>query len=159
MKILELDERIFVIARKKPKEIYKYGKRVFKNPSEYECFRHLESIIPNDLRVEYETETYEYTTTHTYRPDFPIKFKKSDGTHCLIEYKGNGRAFDNAVRQKMIAVKKQYPEYNFYIVFHTDGKIGPKRKDGSFLKQSDWAVKNKFEFCIGRDNIPESWFI
>jgi hypothetical protein len=58
----------------------------------------------------------------------------------------------------MIAVKKQYPEHKFYIVFHTDGKIGPKRKDGSFLKQSDWAVKNGFTFCIGKDNIPKEWF-
>jgi hypothetical protein len=110
------------------------------------------------MMVEYETETLPYTTEHTYRPDFPVKFRRGDGTVCYIEYKGNGRAFDSAVRQKMIAVKKQYPEHKFYIVFHTDGKIGPKRKDGTFLKQSDWAKKNEFEFCIGRDNIPESWF-
>ena len=58
----------------------------------------------------------------------------------------------------MIAVKKQYPEYKFYIVFYRDGKIGPRRKDGTFLKQSDWAIKNGFDYCIGTENIPKEWF-
>lgn len=114
--------------------------------------------MPKGLVVEYETEDLEYITRHKYRPDFPIKYIKEDGTKCYIEYKGNGRAFDNTVRQKMIAVKEQYPQYKFYIVFHSDGKIGPKRRDGSFLKQSDWATKNNFEFCIGKENIPQEWF-
>lgn len=145
------------IARKK-KELPKIGKRVVKNPSEYECYKKIESLLPKTMVVEYETVKLEYTTTHTYLPDFPIRYIKSDGTHCFVEYKGNGRAFDNTVRQKMIAVKNQYPSYKFYIVFHTDGKCGPKRKDGTFMKQSDWAVRNGFEYCIGRENIKESWF-
>lgn len=109
------------------------------------------------MTVSYETEQLPYTTTHTYTPDFPI-YTKSDGTLCFIEYKGGGRAFDQAVRQKMIAVKKQYPLYDFYIVFHSDGKIGPKRKDGTFRRQSDWARENNFTFCVGIENIPASWF-
>lgn len=58
----------------------------------------------------------------------------------------------------MISVKEQYPDIDFCIVFHRDGKIGPKRKDGSFMKQSDWATKNGFKFCIGKENIPTEWF-
>jgi len=131
---------------------------VFKNPSEYECFKHLESILPNDLRVEYETETLPYITEHVYRPDFPIKFRKLDGTLCYLEYKGNGRAFDIAARQKMIAVKEQHPDITFYLVFHSDGKVGPRRKNGTCFRQSDWARKYGFEFCIGYQNIPSSWF-
>lgn len=110
------------------------------------------------MMVEYETETLPYTIEHTYRPDFPIKFRREDGTVSYIEYKGNGRAFTSEVRQKMIAVKARYPQYKFFIVFHTDGKIGPKRKDGTFMKQSHWAKKHGFEYCIGKENIPESWF-
>jgi hypothetical protein len=106
--------------------------------------------------VTYETDTLTYTTTHTYRPDYTVT--KSDGTRLFVEYKGNGRAFDNSVRQKMIAVKKQYPQYQFIIVFHTDGKIGPTRKDGTYMKQSDWATKHGFTYCIGRDNILKEWF-
>jgi hypothetical protein len=108
------------------------------------------------LKVEYETETLDYTTKHIYRPDYPIT--KGDGTKIYLEYKGNGRAFDNAVRQKMIAVKEQHPDTEIYIVFHSDGKCGPTRKDGSFMKQSDWATKNGFKYCIGYQNIPKDWF-
>ena len=128
----------------------KIGKRTVKNPAEYKCYQKLRDM---GLKVEYETEKFPYTTEHTYTPDFIIV-----GTNKVIEYKGGGRSFDGAVRQKMIAVKEQHPEYEFLIVFHTDGKIGPKRKNGTFLKQSDWAVKNGFRFCIGVENIPEDWF-
>lgn len=109
------------------------------------------------MMVDYETETLPYTTEHTYRPDYHV-YQKKDGTKCFIEYKGNGRAFDGAVRQKMIAVKAQYPQYEFFIVFHTNGKCGPVRKDGSFMRQSDWAEKNGFRYCVGKENIPEGWF-
>lgn len=135
----------------------KIGKRTVKNPEEWKCYLHLKEILPNELRVEYETEQLPYTTQHNYCPDFPIVHRK-DGTKLYIEYKGNGRAFDHSVRQKMIAVKEQYPDVDFCIVFHRDGKIGPKRKDGSFMKQSDWATKNGFKFCIGKENIPLEWF-
>lgn len=136
----------------------KVGKRTFKNKEELNCYKYLQEHLPEGMVVEYETESLPYTTQHTYTPDFPIKFTKG-GTQCYLEYKGNGRAFDNTVRQKMIAVKKQYPLSKFYIVFHSDGKIGPKRKDGTFLRQSDWAKKNGFEYCIGTNNIPKEWFI
>ena len=132
------------------KSLPKIGRRTVKNPAEYDCYKHLRDM---GLDAEYETESLPYTVEHSYTPDFPIA-----GTNKFIEYKGNGRAFDNAVRQKMIAVKNQYPQYEFLIVFHTDGKIGPKRKNGTFLKQSDWATKNGFRFCIGRHNIPKEWF-
>lgn len=56
----------------------------------------------------------------------------------------------------MIAVKNQHPEIDLRIVFYSDGKIGPTRKDGTWLKQSDWAVKNGFKFSIRK--IPEEWF-
>jgi hypothetical protein len=110
------------------------------------------------MKVVYEEEDLPYTVTSVYRPDFRISFKKSDETVAYLEYKGNGRAFDGNVRRKMIAVRDQHPDKKFYIVFHSDGKIGPKRKDGSFLRQSDWATKHKFEFCIGTENIPNEWF-
>jgi hypothetical protein len=58
----------------------------------------------------------------------------------------------------MIAVKKQHPSITIFIVFHTNGKCGPRRVDGTYMRQSDWAEKNGFEYCIGRENIPEDWF-
>jgi len=132
--------------------------RTVKNPSEAKCYAHLESILPKGLGVTYEDTYLDYTINGRYNPDFRISYKKDNGTLCFIEYKGNGRAFDQKVRQKMIAVKEQNPDAKIYIVFHSDGKIGPTRKDGSFLKQSDWAKKYGFEYCIGTHNIPKEWF-
>ncbi len=104
-------------------------------------------------RLEYESEKFRYTTEHNYLPDFKITTKK--GTTFYLETKGNGRAFDHSVRVKMINVRDQHPELDIRILFYSDGKIGPKRKDGSFMKQSDWAQKNKFQFAIRE--IPEEW--
>ena len=95
-----------------------------------------------------------YTIEHVYIPDFVLT--KKDGTKIYIEAKGNGRQFDGTVRQKLIAVKNKYPELDLRIVFYSDGKIGPKRKNGTFRRQSDWAQENKFKFSIGI--IPEEWF-
>ncbi len=108
-----------------------------------------------DLGIDfgYESEKLPYTVEGQYIPDFIVS--KADGTKLYIETKGNGRSFDHATRRKMIAVKKQNPELDIRIVFYSDGKIGPKRKDGTHLKQSDWATKHGFEYAI-RD-IPESW--
>lgn len=55
----------------------------------------------------------------------------------------------------MVAVKDQHPDKDIRIVFYADGKIGPKRKDGSFLRQSDWAQKTKYQFSIRE--FPEEW--
>lgn len=108
-----------------------------------------------DLGIDfgYESEKLPYVVEGQYIPDFIVK--KADGTKLYIETKGNGRSFDHATRRKMIAVKKQNPELDIRIVFYSDGKIGPKRKDGTHLKQSDWATKHGFIYAI-RD-IPESW--
>lgn len=89
-----------------------------------------------------------------YTPDFTITTK--NGKTIYIEAKGNGRQFDQRTRQKMIAVKKQNPHADIRIVFYSDGKIGPKRKDGSFRRQSDWAKAEGFLFSIR--TIPEEWF-
>jgi len=132
--------------------------RQAKNPSEIKCYEHLVEFIPKTMKVEYEPITLDYTTKSTYRPDYVVSFINGSGVVCYCEYKGNGRAFDNSVRQKMIAVKDQHPDKKFYIIFHKNGKCGPKRKNGSFMTQADWATKNGFEYCIGTENIPKEWF-
>lgn len=136
----------------------KLNGRTVKNPSELRCYETISTMLPKGLQVTYEDTYLEYTIKGKYNPDFRISYTKGDGTKCFIEYKGNGRAFDQKVRQKMIAVKEQNPDVTIYIVFHSDGRIGPRRKDGTYLKQSDWAKKNGFEYCIGMNNIPKEWF-
>lgn len=132
--------------------------RTVRNPSEDRCYKYLQEFIPKTLRVTYEPEVLPYTIESTYRPDFRVSFRKSDDVVVYLEYKGNGKAFNGDVRRKMIAVKNQHPDKKFCIVFHSDGKIGPKRKNGTWMKQSDWATKHGFEFCIGYENIKKEWF-
>jgi hypothetical protein len=39
--------------------------------------------------------------------------------------------------------------------FYADGKTGATRKDGTFMRQSDWATKYKYDFAIRE--IPTEW--
>ena len=105
------------------------------------------------VKFDYEATKIEYTVSGTYLVDF--QFKTKSGKTIYVETKGNGRSFDHATRRKMIAVKQQHPELDIRIVFYSDGKIGPKRKDGSFMKQSDWAIKYGFKYAI--KSIPDEW--
>src|SRR5690606_12161179 len=114
----------------------------------------IKNLLPRGATVEYESERLPYSIISDYNPDFVIT--KHDGTKIYIEAKGNGRAFDAKVRQKMIAVKEQHPSCDIRILFYSDGKIGPKRKDGSFRRQSDWAKQHGFVFAIR--NLPKEWF-
>ena len=140
------------------KKITKLNGRVAKNAFEVKTYDHLKEFIPRNMKVVYEEEDIPYTIASVYRPDFRVSLRKGDKVVAYIEAKGNGRAFDGNVRRKMISVKEQHPDKKFYLVFYSDGKIGPKRKDGSFMRQSDWAKRYGFEFCIGWENIPKEWF-
>lgn len=112
-----------------------------------------DALTAKGIQFEYETEKLDYTINAQYVPDFILRTRS--GKKVYIETKGNGRSFDGASRRKLIAVKQNHPDKDIRIVFYSDGKIGPKRKDGTHLKQSDWAIKYGFEYAI-RD-IPESW--
>lgn len=101
----------------------------------------------------YESEKLEYTIKGRYIPDFIVK--TPSGNKIYIETKGNGRSFDGASRRKLLAVKEQHPEIDLRLVFYSDGKIGPKRKDGTHLRQSDWAIKHGLKYSI--KDIPEKW--
>ena len=112
------------------------------------------ALKADGIPFSYEDTKIKYTIDGTYLVDFKITTKS--GKTIYIETKGNGRSFDQHTRRKMIAVKEQHPEIDLRIVFYSDGKIGPKRKDGSFQRQSEWATKHGFEYAIR--NIPESWY-
>ena len=105
------------------------------------------------VEFDYESERIPYTVSGTYLPDFIIR--NNNGRKIYIETKGNGRSFDGPARRKLRAVKEQNPELDIRIVFYSDGKCGHKRKDGTFMRQSDWATKHGFKYAI--KEIPESW--
>ena len=132
----------------------KIGKKVVKSDFEFQVYKALKNRLPRGATIEYETEKLKYVIEAEYTPDFVITFK--DGTKLYVEAKGNGRQFDYSVQRKMRAVKDQHPDKDIRIVFYRDGKVGNKRKDGSFTKQSDWANKNGYKYSISE--IPEDWF-
>lgn len=109
----------------------------------------------NELGIDfgYETEKLGYVVEGKYIPDFIIKTRSARTIY--VETKGNGRSFDGPARRKLIAVKNQHPGLDIRIVFYSDGKAGARRKDGTFLRQSDWAMKHGFKYAI--KEIPESW--
>ena len=111
------------------------------------------SLQNDGVQFAYEATKLDYTVSSTYLVDFDIKTKS--GKVIYIETKGNGRSFDHATRRKMIAVKQQHPDKDIRIVFYSDGKCGPKRKDGTFMRQSDWAKRYGFKYSIKQ--IPKEW--
>lgn len=112
-----------------------------------------ESLTNLGVNFGYETERLRYTIEAQYVPDFILLTK--GGRKIYVETKGNGRSFDGPSRRKLIAVKREHPELDIRIVFYSDGKCGPKRKDGTFMRQSDWAAKHGFQYAIRE--IPGDW--
>ena len=124
----------------------------YRNKFEERTGRALDNV---GAEFSYETLKLEYFVESEYIPDFVIK--TPSGAQRIVETKGNGRSFDHHTRRKMIAVKQQHPELDIRILFYSDGKIGPKRKDGTFMLQSDWAKKHGFIYAI--KDIPKEWLI
>lgn len=112
------------------------------------------SLTEHGIVFAYEGTKLPYTVSGTYLVDFAIT--TSSGKVIYIETKGNGLSFDGHVKRKMIAVKKEHPDLDLRILFYSDGKCGPKRKDGTFMRQSDWAKKHGFKYAI--KDIPEEWY-
>ena len=112
-----------------------------------------ESLTKRGIRFDYESEKLDYTVEAKYIPDFILI--TMGGRKIYVETKGNGRSFDSPARRKLIAVHKQHPEKDIRIVFYSNGKCGPKRKDGTFMRQGDWADKHGFIWAI--KEIPEEW--
>lgn len=112
-----------------------------------------EYLDARNIQFLYEGEKLGYTVTGTYLPDFILR--TPNGHTIYVETKGNGRSFDGQSRRKLLAVKEQHPGKDIRIVFYSDGKIGPKRKDGTCMRQSDWAKKHGFTYAI--KEIPAEW--
>lgn len=113
------------------------------------------SLEGSDVEFGYETERLEYTVSGKYTPDFIIK--TNSGGKIYVESKGGGLSFDGHVKRKMIAVKEQHPDKDIRIVFYSNGKCGPRRKDGTYMRQLDWAARHGFVAAVG--DIPEDWLV
>lgn len=97
--------------------------------------------------IAYEEEGIKYITEHIYLPDFIIEFPS--GHKRYIEAKGWLRKEDI---KKMLAVRRQYPDYDIRILFQKDSKLNKNSR----TTYTQWATKNDFDCAVGR--IPEHWF-
>jgi hypothetical protein len=96
---------------------------------------------------EYECEKFEYTTNHTYTPDFFITTRS--GKRIIIEAKGH---FLSKERTKHLAVREANPDMDLRFVFMKDNKLYNRSK----TKYSDWARKKGFKYSIGE--IDKEWY-
>lgn len=112
-----------------------------------------EQLTDKSVEFSYETERIRYTVEGNYIPDF--KIRTATGKTIYVETKGNGRSFDGQARRKLRAVQEQHPDIDLRIVFYTDGKCGPKRKDGTYMRQMEWAAKYGFKAAVM--DIPQEW--
>jgi hypothetical protein len=139
--------------KKTKTKLPRIGRRTVKNNFEYQVYKALQNILPRGATLEYETEKIPYVIEAEYLPDFIITLK--DGRKIYIEAKGNGRSFDGTVRKKMTSVKRCNPLLDLRFVFFSDGKVGNVRKDGTAMRQGDWAKKEGFPFSI--KEVPKDW--
>ena len=115
------------------------------------------------VSYEYESLVFEYTEplrknlaecgacgskdlvrTGRYTPDFVL----ANGT--IIETKGR---FDAKDRRKMLAVRQEYTDYKWCLLFMTDNKISRR----SATRYSDWAMEHEYEYSIGQ--LKKEWLL
>jgi hypothetical protein len=104
------------------------------------------SVLPVDVKPNYETHKIKYLVEHEYRPDWSIDDKR------FIEVKGYFKANDRA---KHLFIKKQHPEVTVYFIF---GNSGNKLHKRSTTTYADWCTKYGFQYCDLKDGIPKEWF-
>ena len=116
----------------------------------------------NDVDYEYESLVFTYTEslrknlaecaacgskdllrTGRYTPDFVL------ASGIIIETKGR---FDAKDRRKMLAVRDEYTDYRFVMLFMRDNRIS--RRSNTYY--SDWCMTNQYEFAIGEP--LKEWF-
>lgn len=93
-----------------------------------------------DLGVPYEFETthIEYTTSHTYTPDFVVL--NDAGERVVLEVKGY---WDSQDRRKILTVVEGNPGLNLWMIFDNSNK--PIRK-GSPTSYADWCDKKGIKY-------------
>lgn len=95
-----------------------------------------EKLTGQGVRWEYEPDSFEYTTTHKYTPDF--KVYNDDGSYYYIETKGY---FPSSDRTKMAAVVSQHPELDIRMLFQRPSTaICNKAKKKTTY--AEWAEKH-----------------
>ncbi len=114
-------------------------------------YHHTKNVLKKTGEFGYETLKLPYITPverHTYTPDFV-----GGNELFIVEAKGRLTIAD---RKKMLLVREQYPNKEFYLVF---GNANEKLYKGSKTTYGQWATKHGFEWCsFYKSGIPKGWF-
>lgn len=102
-------------------------------------------LKPKQKKVRYEVLKVEWEDLkyRTYTPDFVLD------NGIIVETKG---IFDNADRQKHLAIKKQHPELDIRFVF---SNANTRIYKGAKSRYCDWCDKHGFQWA--HRVIPEEW--
>lgn len=110
----------------------------FRSNFEADFAKYLDTL---GLRWEYETMSLPYIPRIAmYVPDFKVwKPGGSENDWFLVETKGY---FDDKARQKMLQIKRQYPNYDVKMFFQKPSlKIGKSKK----LTYETWSEKHNYD--------------
>ena len=125
-----------------------FPKKDKKLPKGYDSFLEV-SLHENELKdFLHHTEKLEYTSTHTYQPDF-VHPSRPD---ILIEAKG--RMVDTQTASKYKHIRDSNPDKE--IIFEKPElpmPLAKKRKDGTKQTHAEWAEKNNFRWFT-RETLP-----
>ena len=94
------------------------------------------------VKFTYEQQSYHYTLTHRYTPDFFL------ANGIIIETKGRWTGAD---RKKHKQVRKEHPELDIRLLFQQDNTLSPK----SDTTYSDYCNKHGIKYAFGQ--VPASW--
>jgi hypothetical protein len=104
-----------------------------------------DNLLARGVQVVYESREVKFTETkeRTYHPDFQLP------NGILVETKGR---FVTADRQKMLAIKKQYPDLDIRIVFSNSSSTISKASKTTY---GQWASKAGIPWAD--KVVPQSW--
>ena len=103
------------------------------------------SVLERGFAFKYEAQSFGYTITARYTPDFFLP------NGVVVETKG---LFGSDDRRKMLAIKDQYPLLDIRLCF-MNAQLKLSKAPNS-LAYWQWAERHKFPWCHG--HIPTTWF-
>jgi len=114
----------------------------FKEPKFKSAFEKEVYLAAKQKGWEYEAEKFDYTSAHTYTPDFSKK-----GAVVRLESKGR---FRQGEPKKYLDIRKDNPHIELVFVFMNPNvpmPLAKRRRDGTKATISEWATKNNFQWC------------
>lgn len=118
-----------------------------------------DQIEAEGIKFHYERDKFKYdipASTHKYCPDFIIPC--SGGKTIYLECKGAGPRYGltEVTKQKLLLVKRQYPDMDLRLVFQQPNAITGQGKGKPKVTYGEWATINGFTWY--NRELPKSFY-